>query len=305
MADLRDPDALDVDLDRPIQAQRAAHLPPGFHPAKGFAMNSPTRSLSRPIWFATILGTVATGLAGESVGGELPRAEPVLLRDEGPTADQFDRWVFGTQSSGDVQRGLESSLEKKVKESVQLCGLSESQGRKLHLAGRGDISRYFHRVDEGRAVFLQTYKDPAELGEVHRLATRLRTARFESELFGPASLFAKTHRKVMDPAQLGRYEAARLQAWRTKYAAQLDSLVTMEARHLRLDNSQRERFRALLGECPPPRQDSSIPLGVVLLLFLADTPEAKLKAILTEDQSILLERQLTMARRVRAEESDE
>ncbi|MHC5542165.1 hypothetical protein ACYOEI_28420, partial [Singulisphaera rosea] len=231
---------------------------------------------------------------------EAPPTDPAS-----PNADPFDRWVFGTKSPQDIQQGLKSSLDKKVKESIQICGLTEPQSRKLQLAGRGDISHYFHRVEEGRAVFLRSAEDPDRLGEIHQLAARLRVARSESELFGPGSLFAKTHRNAMEPAQLERYEAAMLQGWRTRYAAQLDSLVTTATRDLKLNNSQRERFRALLGECPPPRQGSSALNSTVLLLRLAEMPEARLKAILTEDQSILLGRQIDRARKLRAESSDD
>ena len=73
------------------------------------------------------------------------------------TEDQFDQWVFGAPRNSRAGRNkLDSLLTLEVDEVCRTCGLSEVQKKKLVLAGRGDIKRFFDKVEENTHGFQHT-----------------------------------------------------------------------------------------------------------------------------------------------------
>src|SRR5205823_12624482 len=88
-------------------------------------------------------------------------AQPVVA-DE-----QFDQWVFqqDRNASGARQR-LESLLALQVEDIERACKLTKTQKKKLQLAGRGDIKRFFDRYETVKQKSQLLNNDEQKLAEI-------------------------------------------------------------------------------------------------------------------------------------------
>ena len=170
---------------------------------------------SRNFWrvfslWAILIGPVVSGADDDD---ERPPAEDAqangrVLIDEA----NFDRWVFQGNARVVVVRGhggvaengvaatarvqLDSQLKVRLDELVRDCHLNEAQQRKLALAGRGDIKRFFDQVEEVRKKFLAVRNDQNRLNQVWQEISPLQQ-QFSTGLFGEQSLFAKVLRTTL------------------------------------------------------------------------------------------------------------
>ena len=125
-----------------------------------------------------------------------PAAQELMLILE---RENFDRWIFGNLTDDRTRRDwLEHRLGFKCEQAARSVPflLSRPQMEKLQLAGRGDVKRFFDRVEASRPEFDAVRKD---LDAGHRfLLNDLKPlcAQFKDGPFGADSLFAKTLRKI-------------------------------------------------------------------------------------------------------------
>jgi hypothetical protein len=115
----------------------------------------------------------------------------------------FDTILFGPQHADTIRTRLDRLLALKIESIEKIYGLTDAQSQKLELAGRGDIKRFFDRVESCREDFPRQTQG----GDVsHELANEI--CRFRSEVdsgsFDDGSLFTKTLRKVLTPEQASR-----------------------------------------------------------------------------------------------------
>lgn len=123
--------------------------------------------------------------------------------------DPFDREVYGDPEDGaaGARKRVERKLQQRIAAVDRACGLTDSQRRKLNLAGRGDVRSLFEQLDvkkqtlfpEGvpRLFFVFPHDD-----ELLALRARLRARPFDDD-----SLFEKTLRNILTPEQIARREA--------------------------------------------------------------------------------------------------
>ena len=113
------------------------------------------------------------------------------------TDDQFDQWVFGGPRNSRAGRNkLDSLLTLQVDDVARMCTLSEAQKKKLLLAGRGDIKRFFDKVEEKRKKFAKVKNDQTKFNEVYQELVPLQAV-LNSGLFGDGSIYSKTIRRVL------------------------------------------------------------------------------------------------------------
>ena len=166
--------------------------------------------------FAPIL--LAAALCGSFVG-----CSPLLAQDDGddepdprpkiapapirPVPDlqfserQIDRWLFGLDGNVDSARLLSvSRLKSRIGYIDRLCILTPDQRKKLELAGRGDIKRFFDEVAERKKAFHLKDKSRDEVMQSVEQANHLGRS-YRSGLFGGRSLFEKVLQAILDPAQ--------------------------------------------------------------------------------------------------------
>ena len=123
------------------------------------------RSIGRLLIAAALLAIVGAGQSARAQqiddDEEEAPAQPVMrggfnafvMNDA-----QFDQWVFGNMgvaNAGVARNKLDSLLTLHVDDLERTCGLTPVQKKKLLLAGRGDIKRFFDRIDDLRKKFDQ------------------------------------------------------------------------------------------------------------------------------------------------------
>ncbi len=189
------------------------------------AAPQPQRLLAR-IVFSVLFLTSCTvpisaddGIEDEDAEGEIRAAEkrlnivPAALLSTEMGEQTFEEVVFGARGehAAGVRAWLDALLVRKVDTVDRLSRLSDAQKRKLHLAGRGDIKRFFDRVEAQRAQILLLTRaalDERTAGENFAATRRLRHV-LDLGPFEDGSLFAKTVNKSLTARQAQRAELLR------------------------------------------------------------------------------------------------
>jgi hypothetical protein len=217
-----------------------------------------------------------------------------VVIEQAPNLEQMDQWVFGRYGgSGGARTKLDSSLLVRIQDVDRACGITEAQKQKLRLAGRGDIKRFFDKVEALKRRFQQGQNDPNTniWQEIQPLQVELNTG-----LFGDDSLYVKTIRRTLDHDQTARFESVSRERKSFRFRATVDWFVVHLDKGLGLTDLQRQRFVELLvNEAQPPRKFGPGDYWY-LLVQTARLPEPKLKPIFDAPQWRLLSRQFVQAR---------
>ena len=151
-----------------------------------------------------------------TVAAELPeigdRSE--TIKEVLQIADEtIQRLVYGKdEDTADGRCMLVASLERKIEAVDLICSLTDTQKRKLRLAGGGDIKRFFDRVEAVRPNAERAQDDLQLCGNafLHRRGT-VRPPR-AAGLFEQGSLFSKTLKTALTISQAAEIEASTLRS---------------------------------------------------------------------------------------------
>jgi hypothetical protein len=182
-----------------------------------------------------------------------------------------------------VRARLDASLSVRIEHIDRTCGLSETQRKKLVLAGRGDIKRFFDHVDD-RTRRLQTRQDaPEEVAKVQEELQELQKS-LQGGLFGEGSIFSKTCKQALSESQKARVDGARRQSRRLRHEAKVDLVVEILDATVGFSDEQRQRLAArLLAETRLPRKTGEEEVLIVLSQTIR-LPEAKLRPLFNDSQ---------------------
>jgi hypothetical protein len=200
---------------------------------------------------------------------------------------------FGVGGAGMARNKLDSALALRIDDVGRICGLTEAQRKKLQLAGRGDIKRFFDRVEETKRKFqaVQNNQFNNIWQEIQPLQVEL-----NSGLFGDDSFFAKTVKRTLDDEQAAKFENAVRQRRLVRYHATIAWCVVQLDRSVGLSDEQRRRLVELLvKESQPPKRFGQNDYW--FMMFQASKlPESQLKPIFDDVQWRILQRQLMQGR---------
>jgi hypothetical protein len=209
-------------------------------------------------------------------------------------ADQVDQMLYGRFGGAGVARNqLDSALALRIDDVTRICGVTEAQKKKLQLAGRGDIKRFFDRVEETKRKFQTTQNNQFNniWQEIQPLQTEL-----SSGLFGEDSLFAKTVKRTLSEEQAIKFENVVRQRSLARYQSTVAWCVVQLDKSVGLSDNQRRRLVELLvKETKPPRRFGQNDYWF-MMLQASKLPESKLKPILDDVQWRFLQRQLMQGR---------
>ena len=250
------------------------------------------------------LGPVASAQVG-GMGQVEPPLDDDEMEDERPAqvvqnfaiADEnFDMWLFGGGRNSQAARArLESILSLEIDRLDKYCAMSEAQKKKLTLAGRGDIKRFFDKVAEKKRKFDLLKNDQNRIGEIFQEIQPLQQT-FNAGIFSDGSFFTKTVKNTLNEEQTERYAKVIRERDLFRYRARVDLVVSMLDNSVGFSAAQRKQFvTLLLEETKPPKHFGQYDTQVVLLQA-AKLPEAKIKSIFDEAQWRILSRQLTQAK---------
>jgi hypothetical protein len=139
-------------------------------------------------------------------GVMLRRPQGVIVL-EALSDEQIEAWVF--QPHGIAARArdqLVSELALRIVEIDRACDLTYAQKRKLRLAGRGDIKRFFDRFEAVKQKLRSMQNDKPMVQQIFaQYIIPLQTA-FQAGLFHEKSLLVKSLHTTLTSEQLARYK---------------------------------------------------------------------------------------------------
>ncbi len=201
----------------------------------------------------------------------------------------IESWIF--QSQGDAKAGrkaLESQIELKVRAIEQSVTLTEEQRRQLHLAGNGDVKRFFDRVNSVFEKIESMKLDQRNFNDAYQLAVPLQT-QVSSGLFGKESLLDKVSRGILTDEQRDAWEHAERERNRRSQEAIAKSSIATIGLTIPLTAKQRdELLRRVIDKLNEPRWQGRPlqgPFASMLVSYhLAKIPVEDLESFLDAEQ---------------------
>ncbi len=249
------------------------------------------------------LALLAIAGAGDSARAQvvdvMKAAGPVIARKNNEM--QLDSFVFGNLgagSAGATRSQFESQLTLHIEELARSVELLPPQKKKLLLAGRGDMKRYFDRIEEVRQKYLSdpNFQFNTQVQQIWRDLQPLQTS-YNSGLFGEGSLFAKTMRVMLTPDQARKVEEVERERMLFHYWSRVDLGLELLSCEVGFTEDQYARLIELLrAETRPPRKMARQFDVYVVVYQLGHIPEKKIRPIFEDYQWPLMARALQQGR---------
>jgi hypothetical protein len=144
-----------------------------------------------------VIKNVLRALEGDMPDGD---TSPELTSEI--SGETFERGLFGKVGNTVAARDRLNVLFKvKIQEAGATRHMTVGQKEKLELAGRGDIERFFDKVERKRTEFALLRADPAQFWRCFQELQPLRCT-FAFGPFGEGAIFTKTLKKMADEDQI-------------------------------------------------------------------------------------------------------
>ncbi len=243
------------------------------------------------VFIAFLLANRGLGPAAHAQGLQVLEVGDLQVKQREFTADQFDALVEQTlrriNDQDHPERGrLNEQLTLKLDWIAAACKTSEDQRKKLQIAGRGDIKRFFDEMRELKRRFRQV---KGEAGESARMQQRLAAlqASYGAEIFGDSSLLAKTVSTTLSREQAAAIKKAEEEARAFANRAAVEQAVQFCDVAIGLNGEQRGKLTELFasrGRQMKQDEKSGLPLPYSMVVETARLSRDKLKAIFDERQ---------------------
>ena len=229
---------------------------------------------------------------------------------------QFDQSVFNTRGAVVIANGgrlkqvvvsqttpieqaksqLETYINAEIATVVLRCNLTETQKKKLRLAGRGDIADFFARVMELRRRCTSESMTQQEYTTLHAEMTKLRMM-IQTGSISDATLICKTLRRILSDEQSVLYKTLERER---RIAIITESLATQwgqNSKPVRLAKEAQQQFvDVLLQHGRLPTNQSPYRLYFVLLEI--DRLEDRLKPLLSDEEWQQFQFPISQAKRI-------
>ncbi len=204
--------------------------------------------------------------------------------------EMFDQWVFNrVGGAGQARNKMASQLNLKLDEVERVCGLATAQKKKLDLAGKGDVKRFFDLVDETRRKY---QKMPANQNNNIWNDIQPLQAKYMGGLFDPGSLFMKTLHATLSPDQADKYAAVDLHHRQEHHHATIDWFIAHLDKGIGLSPDQSQALSKLMHEKTRPPTRFGQGDYYFMLFQLSRIPEAELKSRFDDIQWKLMSQQI-------------
>jgi hypothetical protein len=208
------------------------------------------------------------------------------------TDEQVERIVFQQDgnASGARQR-LDSLLAKQIVDIDRACTLTEAQRKKLQLAGRGDIKRFFDRYEAVKQKSQRIEQNEHSFEQIQPDFNRLRMM-VQGGLFQESSLLVKSLPNTLTEEQFAQYDAIARERRVSLHRAAVARAVATLQQGIRLRDAQRRALITLITNETKPSRWSGPYDSYILILQLGRLPEEKLKRLFDDDQWQIVNEQL-------------
>jgi hypothetical protein len=222
--------------------------------------------------------------------------EAVVQVQPAITDAQFDQWVFRQhRTAAGARQSLNSLLALQAEHIDRACGLTDAQKKKLQLAGRGDIKRFFDNYEEIKQKFQSLKHDRQKANQIWQDLRPLHSS-LQAGLFHVDSFLYKSLRNTLTKDQFTRYAVIASDRRKLRHRAKIELTVAMLEQGMPLRDEQRQKLITLLvNETKPPRRSGQYDYYVIMF-YLSRMQDEKLKPLLDNVQWKVLNRQLDQAR---------
>ncbi len=227
-----------------------------------------------------------------------PAAEQLLQVQRGNfevQENQFDSWIFQNVQTAAARKRLEQMLTLQMDDVDRACQLTEAQKKKLQLAGRGDVVRFFDEIEVVRKKFLLIRKDQQKFNEIWQDISPLQV-KFQAGLFGDDSFYHKTLRNMLKGEQLSKFTTVDDERRKFQYRAKVELVVAMLENALPLRDEQRQKLiKLIVEETKPPRHFGQQDYYIVMW-NVSKIPEKRLKPLFSDAEWKALNQQFQQVR---------
>jgi hypothetical protein len=243
-----------------------------------------SRTLALALLFFGGLAVTSAQAPNAGVDPAVLEAQAVQEAEKRRAFQEFDRLVFQPNgNAAGARRRLESQLAIQIQDIDRACRLSAAQKRKLQLAGRGDIKRFFDHYEAVKQSF-QTMKNPVQhIPDVWQDIGPLQMI-LQAGLFHEDSLLVKSLPNTLTGEQFARYDAMARERRASRHRESVEMAIAILQRGIRLREAQRRELVTLITEETKPSRRPSPYDPYVLLLQLDRVPQEKLKRLFDENQ---------------------
>jgi hypothetical protein len=219
------------------------------------------------------------------------------------TDENFEQWVFNrgggpAQNAASARKELDRSLLLNIQDIDRVCKLTEAQKKKLELAGRGDIKRFYDHYEVVKQKFHRLKQKQQDENNWQELWNELwqdinpLQTKFQSGLFHEDSLIYKSLRHSLTAEQLPRYQAQAAERRKFHHRASIELAVNSFEQSMPLRDAQRQELIALLlKELKPSRKSNQIE-GYIVNVRMSLLPDDKLKPVFDRTQWKMVRAQL-------------
>lgn len=196
----------------------------------------------------------------------------------------------------EFRKRLERDTANQIQRIESAFPLTGPMRRKLELAARGDVARFYEDLQR---LTQQFGTRPIPLDDMQKLQQECMelSIRGSNSLHGSESLFQKTFRSLLQPEQKNRLEVAARKAVRKRHTERIEKLFAEIDRALSLKAAQREKLHELFARrIKPPKMtgleflerpevpDTQGDWPFEFLQSLAAIPDEEYQQIVTERQ---------------------
>ena len=195
----------------------------------------------------------------------------------------FDSWVFQGRQQADYRQKLESQLEAQLAILNRDLELSDQQLEKIRTAGRGDICRFFRKVDTVRKKTAQMNSNQENIQELWEIIMPIQQTA-QRGLLTHESLFRKVLVATLSDEQRRREQENEKANRDHLYAVLTRQTIAEMEQSVPLVSHQRQKLLDLLLAQEAVPLDSPGSEAIVGLQRLCKVPERELANILDPDQ---------------------
>ncbi len=255
-----------------------------------------TRRFGSLLLAAMVLGFVGNGQPARAQDdADADEEQPVQRRqDLFGSDDQFEQWfdqVFFARTGGleQTRRQFEDRLSARMREIDQMYVLTPAQTKKLELAGKRDIQRFFDSIQEKKVMLNRARNDRVQFIALLRDLRSRQLKTMAENPFDSASLLGKTLKTTLANAQI-RKGAKEI------YRSRVEGVVSLYDERLGLSEGQHRQFVTLIVEETPPLGHYGEYDAYAVIFQVSRLPEANLARILDKGQMRLLHDRFLEAR---------
>jgi len=232
-----------------------------------------------------LLGMVQSASAQDDLNDDVVEAPVAAAAQPGfmIAEENFNVWVFGNSRDPQTARTrLETQIKLQIDEVARVTHLTDSQRKKLELAGKGDVKRFFDLVEEKRKGFKAVQNDQNKFNDFYQ-ELRIIQTKMSAGLYGPESIYSRTLKRTLNPDQVASFNQVLLERDRFRYRAQISQVVTNLDNAVGLKADQRRKLVKLIeGETRPPKKPSQYD-SYVVLYQLSKLPDDRIKPIFSNE----------------------